>query len=68
VFAGASPGVPWTFAGDRRTLDYMSNDAVRAGRRVWKLVTMGILAVATVRLLIQLFRIATGNDSADRTG
>ena len=46
----------------------MSNDAVRAGRRVWKLVTLGILAVATVRLLIQLFRIATGNDSADRTG
>ena len=68
VFAGASPGLSWTFWRDRRTLDSMSNDAVRAGRRVWKLVTMGILAVATVRLLIQLFRIATGSDSADRKG
>jgi hypothetical protein len=42
----------------------VSSDVVRAGRRVWKIVMIVILASAAIRLIIKLVEVITGRDAS----
>jgi hypothetical protein len=41
----------------------VSNEAVAVGRRVWKIVMIGILALAAIRLAAQLVKTIRGDSS-----